>query len=91
MKINGLDKAACIIYFDETDGEYTGRTLSLDGEKGANYKEFFFDSSEMYWRVQSKDRPNSFVGEAVDDSDKERLVAYLVNEAKKLGYSLISW
>jgi len=90
MKINGLDRACCIIYFDDTDGIYANKEVILDGEK-FNNNTFYFIAPRTAWRYQSPTHMNRHICKFVDESERESLINYIVHKAKELGYELIRW
>ena len=89
MKIK-ISRSVCYITFDEEDGKHSGKTISFDGE-GNNQNEFcIYKSSKMCW-VYPTENPNHLKSVWADERDKNELIAYVLERANELGYSLFLW
>ena len=85
-----IGRGSCEIMFDEVDGKFAGKTLSLGGE--GNHTDFWISASEgIYWIVPNEVKPNSYIGITVAESERKELLDYVIKEAKKQGYSLYIW
>lgn len=88
MKINGVDRSVCTVYFEEKDGKYAGKILDLIGE-GYNKEFCVHKPLKMYWMTQVSTNPTKFTGVSVADEEKAELLTYVVKEAEKIGFSLL--
>ena len=81
----------CEIIFDETDPYYAGKTVELQGEALDDATFHVSKSEKLYWIATSPENPDRFIGIGVDDSDKGKLLSYIVKKAQEIDYKLILW
>ena len=89
MKIR-FNRSNCIIAFEEND-KYSGKELLIDGE-GDLIRDFGIYKSQvckMCWRDTSTVGERRF--EYVDAELRDEVLCYVIEEAKKLGFSLALW
>ena len=85
-----IGRGSCKITFEDNE-KYFGKTLLIEGEGDLN-KEFFVYKScthEMCWADTSDAIANRFVW--VDAAIRDEVLLYVMEEAKKEGYSIVLW
>ena len=89
MKIS-TNRNCCKVVFEEND-KYSGKTLLIDGE-GDLKREFGIYKShvhQMCWKDSLDVGKNGFV--YVDSNLQDEVLSYVIEEAKKIGFSLVLW
>lgn len=81
----------CEIIFDETDTFYAGKTVELQGEALDDTTFHVSGSEKLYWIASSPENPDCYIGIGVDDSEKEKLLSYIIKKAQEIDYKLILW
>lgn len=84
-------RTSCEVVFDEKDTAYNHRTLLILGEGNSNNEFCIYRPLKMCWVLETKDEPKKGKCIWVDEEDKKSLISYVIEEAKKLGYSLLLW
>ena len=85
-----IGHGSCKITFEENE-KYFGKILLIKGEGNLD-KEFCVYKSqihEMCWTDSSSVEPNRFVW--VEDTARDEVLSYVMEEAKKEGYSIVLW
>ncbi len=85
-----INRGCCKVVFEENE-KYSGKTLLIDGEGNLEGEFCIYKSSvhKMCWTDSSNIGDNHFV--YVDAKLRDEVLAYVIEEAKKYGSSLVLW
>ena len=83
-------RSSCKITFEGND-KYSGRILLLEGEGNLSGEFYVYKSlvHKMCWANSSAAGPARFTW--VDEAIRDEVLSYVMEEAKKGGYSIILW
>ena len=85
-----INRSCCKITFEENE-KYYGKTLLIEGEGNLEGEFCIYKSliSKMCWKDSLNAAQNRFV--YVDEELQTQVLAYVLEESKKHGVSLVLW
>jgi hypothetical protein len=81
MKVTNYS-GSCRILFEQKD-KYAGKEVRIEGENSSDG--FFISRKSLQWLISNSEN-NSVKVKEMDDSEKEKVITYLVDEGKKQGF-----